>query len=90
MTASAVEPLIELAEQGLGLAYVPNFLVREQLKSGSLVAVLTQHATDRKVFRAVWPSGRHLSPKIRVFVDYMSKHLFPEAGRSSWPSVSEA
>jgi len=89
LTASAVEPLIELAEQGLGLAYVPSFLLRERLKSGSLVAVLTHQATDRKVFRAVWPSGRHLSPKIRAFVDYMSKHLFPEAGRSSWPSISE-
>jgi len=90
LTASAVEPLIELAEQGLGLAYVPNFLVREQLKSGRLIAVLTQYATDRRAFRSVWPSGKHLSPKIRVFVDYMSKHLFPDEGRSSWPSLSES
>lgn len=78
LTATTVEPLIAFAEQGLGLAYIPNFLVRQQLADGRLVPVLPGYATDRKVFRAVWPSGRHLSPKIRVFVNYMAKHLFPE------------
>ncbi|WP_080744925.1 LysR family transcriptional regulator [Cupriavidus necator] len=78
LTANTVEPLIAFAEQGHGLAYIPNFLVRRQLADGRLVQVLASYATDRKVFRAVWPSGRHLSPKIRVFVDYMAKHLFPE------------
>jgi DNA-binding transcriptional LysR family regulator len=78
LTANTVEPLIAMAEQAQGLAYLPNFLVRQQLAEGRLVAVLTDYATDRKVFRAVWPSGRHLSPKIRVFVDYMARYLFPE------------
>ncbi|WP_354679258.1 LysR family transcriptional regulator [Cupriavidus plantarum] len=78
LTANTVEPLIAMAEQGHGLAYIPNFLVRRQLQDGRLVTVLSDHATDRKVFRAVWPSGRHMSPKIRVFVDYMAKHLFPD------------
>jgi DNA-binding transcriptional LysR family regulator len=78
LTVNTVEPLIALAEDGQGLAYLPNFLVRRQLSERSLVAVLPEFATDRKVFRAVWPSGRHLSPKIRVFVDYMAKHLFPD------------
>ncbi|QET05287.1 LysR family transcriptional regulator [Cupriavidus pauculus] len=80
LTVNTVEPLIEMAEQGHGLAYIPNFLVRRQLEDGRLVTVLSDYATDRKVFRAVWPSGRHMSPKIRVFVDYMARHLFPDEG----------
>lgn len=79
LTANTVEPLIAMAEQGHGLAYIPNFLVRQQLADGRLVAVLPDYATDRKVFRAVWPSGRHMSPKIRVFVDFMARHLFPDS-----------
>ncbi|PLP99594.1 LysR family transcriptional regulator [Cupriavidus pauculus] len=79
LTANTVEPLIAMAEQGHGLAYIPNFLVRQQLADGRLVAVLPHYATDRKVFRAVWPSGRHMSPKIRVFVDFMARHLFPDS-----------
>jgi DNA-binding transcriptional LysR family regulator len=31
------------------------------------------------VFRALWPSGRQISPKARVFVDYLSQHLFPDS-----------
>ena len=79
LTVNTVEPLIAMSEQGHGLAYIPNFLVRRQLAEGKLVTVLSDYETDRKVFRAVWPSGRHMSPKIRVFVDYMAKHLFPDA-----------
>ncbi|HEY1999098.1 LysR family transcriptional regulator [Paraburkholderia sp.] len=75
---SNIEPLISMAEQGLGLACVPDFTVREQLKRGSLVRVLQDLPVPRAVFRALWPSGRHLSPRIRAFVDFMGAHLFPE------------
>jgi len=34
--ATAVEPLISLAEQGLGLACTPDFMVRAQFADGSL------------------------------------------------------
>ncbi|MGF6758120.1 DNA-binding transcriptional LysR family regulator [Paraburkholderia sp. GAS42] len=81
-TASAVEPLIHLAEHGLGLACVPDFTVRAQLARGSLVSVLNQYVDTPSTFRAVWPSGRQVSPKVRVFVDFMSKYLFP-AGTES-------
>lgn len=77
-SASAVEPLIEMAEQGLGLAYVPSFLVRQHLQNGSLVSVLQEFVAERKAFRAMWPSGRHLSPKIRVFVEFMARNVFPD------------
>ena len=69
--------LISLAEQGLGLACVPGFTVREQLRRGTLVHVLQELPGNPGVLRALWPSGRHLSPKIRVFVDFMGQHLFP-------------
>jgi DNA-binding transcriptional LysR family regulator len=74
---SNIEALISLAEQGLGLACVPDFTVREQLRRATLVHVLQELPGNPGVFRALWPSGRHLSPKIRVFVDFMGQHLFP-------------
>ncbi len=76
--ASAVEPLISMAEQGLGLTCVPDFTVRAQLANGTLVEVLPQYMDSPSVFRAVWPSGRQLSPKVRAFIDFMSQRLFPE------------
>ncbi|KAA1011232.1 LysR family transcriptional regulator [Paraburkholderia panacisoli] len=77
--ATAVEPLTLLAEQGLGLACAPDFTVRAQLAQGSLVAVLQPYLDTPSVFRALWPSGRQISPKARVFVDYLSQHLFPDS-----------
>jgi DNA-binding transcriptional LysR family regulator len=75
--ASVVEPLIALAGQGLGLACVPDFTVRAQLANGSLVVVLRDFTADRIPFRALWPSGRMMPPKVRVFVDFLNQHLFP-------------
>lgn len=77
--ATAVEPLIAMAEQGLGLACVPDFTVRAQLARGTLVPVLDPFIEGESTFRALWPSRRQLSPKVRVFIDFMSEHLFPGA-----------
>lgn len=87
--ASAVEPLIALAEEGLGLASLPDFSVRAQLASGSLAAVLADFTTDRIPFRALWPSGRMMPPKVRVFADFLSQRLFPDSGEraTSLPRV---
>ncbi|XUW93867.1 LysR family transcriptional regulator (plasmid) [Burkholderia sp. M6-3] len=81
--ATAVEPLISLAKQGLGLACVPDFTVRAQLAQGSLVAVLKPYLGSPSMFRALWPSGRQIAPKARVFVDFMSQYLFPVPDASS-------
>ncbi|MCG2842247.1 LysR family transcriptional regulator [Sandaracinobacter sp. RS1-74] len=74
--ASAIEPLIYLAEQGLGLACLPDFAIRDQLARGSLVSVLDDAVRHSGTFRILWPSSRHLSPKLRVFVDFMTENLF--------------
>ncbi|CAO3438412.1 LysR family transcriptional regulator [Azospirillum endophyticum] len=74
--ASAIEPLIYLAEQGLGLACLPDFAIRDQLAKGSLVSVLDDAVRHTGTFRILWPSSRHLSPKLRVFVDFMTRNLF--------------
>jgi DNA-binding transcriptional LysR family regulator len=73
--ASTLEPLIYMAEQGLGIAYVPDFAIARQLREGLLVTVL-DHYTDRSgPLRILWPSSRHLAPKLRVFVDFLATNL---------------
>lgn len=74
--ASTVEPLIQMAEQGLGIACLPDFAVRSQLADGTLVTVLNKHVCHSGVFRLLWPSSRYLSPKLRVFIDFMAENLF--------------
>ncbi len=78
MTAvvNTIEPLISMAEQGLGIACLPDFAIRRRLDDGTLVTVLPAHTHHSGTFRMLWPSSRYLSPKLRVFVDFMAQNLF--------------
>lgn len=75
LTSNNLESLIFAASQGLGIAFVPDFVVRGALAEGSLVAVLDDYQIDSGKFSVLWPSSRHLLPKLRVFVDFLGEHL---------------
>ncbi|MEN2991065.1 LysR family transcriptional regulator [Tistrella sp. BH-R2-4] len=75
LSANTLDPLIQLAEQGLGIICLPDFAVRRQLDDGRLVPVLDSHVGGGGQFRILWPSSRHMSPTLRAFVDYMATHL---------------
>ncbi|MGB5084454.1 MAG: LysR family transcriptional regulator [Methylocystis silviterrae] len=74
--SSAIEPLLDLAERGLGIACLPDFAVRDRIAEGTLVGVLDDAVRHTGAFRILWPSSRHLSPKLRVFVDFIAEHAF--------------
>jgi DNA-binding transcriptional LysR family regulator len=76
-TASTVDALISLAEHGVGMACVPEFSIRRQIADGSLVRVLNHYMEHTETFRAIWPASRHVSPKLRAFLDFFAENLFP-------------
>jgi DNA-binding transcriptional LysR family regulator len=75
--ASTLEPLIYMAEQGLGIAYLPDFAIGRQLREGLLVPVLDDYTDRSGPLRVLWPSSRHLAPKLRAFVDFLAANLVP-------------
>jgi DNA-binding transcriptional LysR family regulator len=83
-----------LAEHGVGLVCVPDFAIRRQVLDGTLKIILAEHIDHSGMFRAMWPSSRYLSPKVRVFVDFLAEHLFPEPqtrnGRSGSSEIKDA
>lgn len=76
--ASTLEPLIYLAERCFGITCLPPFAVSVGLAEGKLVSLLTDYLGETGTFRILWPTNRHLSPKVRVFVDYMAENLFAD------------
>jgi DNA-binding transcriptional LysR family regulator len=66
---------VAFAEAGLGVAYLPDFSVSALIEQGRLVSVLDDYTTGGGTFRALWPSGRHLTPKVRAFIDFMAENL---------------
>lgn len=77
MMTNSLDPQICFAEQGLGIACVPDIAVRSQLDEGQLITVLDDYNQDCTTLRILWPSSRYQSPKLRVFVDFIVKNLFP-------------
>jgi DNA-binding transcriptional LysR family regulator len=74
-TANAIEPLLGMAEAGLGIACLPDFLVADAVAKGRLVAVLEAYVHDYRTFSILWPWSRQPLPKIKVFVDFMAQRL---------------
>jgi len=79
MTSNHLETLRHMAIEGLGIAYLPDFAVNAALERGELVRVLDEWAGSSSTFWVLWPSNRQLLPRVRAFVDFMAKHLFPAA-----------
>jgi DNA-binding transcriptional LysR family regulator len=61
----------------MGIAYVPDFAIGRQLREGLLVTVLDDYTDRSGPLRVLWPSNRHLAPKLRVFVDFLVANLGP-------------
>jgi DNA-binding transcriptional LysR family regulator len=66
---------VAAAVAGHGIAQLPDFMVREELKRGDLVPLLTEWSADTIPLYIVYPPNRHLSNKVRVFVDWLVRLL---------------
>ena len=60
---------------GLGIAQLPESVVREDLQSGALARVLPEWKTPEGIVHAVFPSRRGLLPAVRVFIDFLAERL---------------
>ena len=68
---------VAAAESGLGIAQIPAFVLKEAMERGSLDLVLGDWVPEPVPLNVVYPQNRHLSSKIRVFVDWVAE-LFSE------------
>jgi DNA-binding transcriptional LysR family regulator len=60
---------------GAGIATIPSFICAEDVLNGRLVRIFSDWVVDRKDIRTVYPSNRHLSPRVRLFVDQVRNRL---------------
>jgi DNA-binding transcriptional LysR family regulator len=75
LEANNAEVILELTRAGHGIALLPTWLVGECLRKGHLKQVMKGYqASDSQIY-AVYPPGRHLSPKVRSFVDHLVQHF---------------
>ena len=63
-----------------GIILQPTFMVHEDLHSGALVEVLPRYRSVELGIYAVYPTRKHLLPKVRLLIDYLSGAL----AKQSW------
>ncbi len=68
-----------LAVRGAGIVLEPDFLVGDQLRAGRLTALLPGYAAPPAPIYAVYPTRKHLSAKVRLFVEHLAEN-FARAG----------
>ena len=71
LIANSDELLIASAVAGLGLVMAPEFMLEAELAGGRLMRVLPDYEGPLLDTWAVYPSRRHLSAKVRLFVDHL-------------------
>jgi len=63
---------VAAALSGLGIIQVPTFMVQQHVGSGALQPVLASWTPDAMPLHVVYPPNRHLSNRLRVFVDWIA------------------
>ncbi|MDP4795355.1 MAG: LysR substrate-binding domain-containing protein [Rhodospirillales bacterium] len=69
------EVLLQAAKQGLGVCLTPTFFCSDEVKNCSLETVLSEFEDHSVSIYAVYPHRRHLSPRVRAFVDFLAERF---------------
>jgi DNA-binding transcriptional LysR family regulator len=71
MSFSDGAALCDAARAGCGLAQIHGYYLDEAIKTGQLTPVLEKFRPKLEPIWLVYPQTRHLSPKVRAFIDFM-------------------
>jgi LysR family transcriptional regulator for bpeEF and oprC len=71
MTFTDGAALCDAARLGFGLAQLHDYYIDKALKAGELEPVLEKFKPNIDPIALVYPPTRHLSPKVRVFIDFL-------------------
>lgn len=69
------EAIVDAAVQGMGLAWVPTWLVRSEVADGRLVPLLEEFPSTPLNTFAVWQAAEFTSPRLRVTIDTLVARL---------------
>jgi len=69
------EFLRNAAVEGLGIIRVPSFITYKEIERRSLVPLFTMYTKSQLEAYAIYPQTRHLSQRVRAFVDFLVKRF---------------
>ncbi|RFU44551.1 LysR family transcriptional regulator [Paraburkholderia sp. DHOC27] len=67
----SAEALVAAAVSGAGIINLPTYLVATEIRQGRLLPLLQSFAVEGIPIRAMYPTRKHLTPKVRLFIDQL-------------------
>nr|WP_082638863.1 substrate binding domain-containing protein [Lysobacter antibioticus] len=67
--------LLEAAKAGLGLAYLPGYLIQDAVLAGDLKVLLADAAPPPQPISLVYPASRKMSPKVMALVTFLAQRI---------------
>ena len=74
------------ALDGMGILVQPTYILYEDIVAGRLVPVLDDWDLPRLNVNLAYPSRKHLSAKVRTFIDFMVEHFDRMDYQRKWTS----
>jgi len=75
LKASTGEFLKDAAVEGRGITLLPSFIAYKEIERGALVQILKEYKLPQMDAYAIYPQTRHLSQRVRAFVDFLIKRF---------------
>ncbi len=75
LKASTGDFLKDAAVEGRGIILVPSFIAYKEIERGTLISILNDYKTPQVDAYAIYPQTRHLSQRVRAFVDFLVKRF---------------
>lgn len=72
------------ALDGMGILVQPTYIVYDDMVAGRLVPVLDDWDLPRLTINLAYPSRKHLSAKVRTFIDFMAEHFLKMNYEQKW------
>lgn len=68
--------LLAAAKAGIGIAQLPDFYIKDAVQNGELVKMEPRDWSHSfRIAWAVYPNSRHLSAKVRYFINFLVEYL---------------
>lgn len=75
LTSNSVRLTREAILAGMGVAYLPRFLLADDLAAKRVTAVLTEYVSERLPLYVIFPKGHYVLAKVKAFVDFLTKAI---------------
>jgi DNA-binding transcriptional LysR family regulator len=75
VSVNGADTLAASARLGLGIMQAPRYALEEDFANGRLVEILPDNPPTRTPVSLLYPRSRQLSPRVRVFIDWLSREF---------------